>query len=270
MKFRTQLLNAINKSIAASRQKKNTFHLPSLLQYLPQQVQQPTRYLSGLTFRVLPLLAVRQVGLLNIQVLRLRTVDSQLLTSGTHQLISFLHALPEQFLIGRIAHLALIASSIREHRVQILHVRLPCRRQQVLQFLDLQASGQFRSDAIQQFVVRQRMRRINQDVTEHLVVNVSVQRLHQLRKTHLRLHLQEHQRHFPIWGEVGLPSTSGHHALAHQPEALGHLTQREELLHPAQFSLFKSLSVKFIKIELRERKIWCNLSKVSYPRHTNF
>ena len=58
--------------------------------------------------------------------------------------------------------------------------------------------------------------------------------------------------------------TLGHHALAHQPEALGHLTQMEELLHPAQFTLFKSLSVKFIKIELREREIWCNLSKFSY------
>ena len=108
------------------------------------------------------------------------------------------------------------------------------------------------------------MRRINQDVTEHLVVNVTVQLLHQLRKTHLRLHLQEHQRHYPFRGEVGLPSTLGHHALAHQPEALCHLMQRKELLHPAQFTLFQSLSVKLIKIELREREIWCNLSKLSY------
>ena len=66
-----------------------------------------------------------------------------------------------------------------------------------------------RRNVIQQFVVRQRMRRINQDVTEQLVVDVPVQLLHELRETHLRLHLQEHQRHFPFRGEVGLPSTPG-------------------------------------------------------------
>ena len=89
--------------------------------------------------------------------------------------------------------------------------------------------------------------RINQDVTEQLVVNVTVQLLHLLRKTHLRLHLQEHQRHFPLRGEVGLPSTLGHHALAHQTEALCHLMQREELLHPAQFTVLKRFPVQFIK-----------------------
>ena len=62
-----------------------TFHLPNLLQYLPQQVQQPTRYLSGLTFRVLPLLAVRQIGLLNIQALRPRTVAPQTVLKVSHQ-----------------------------------------------------------------------------------------------------------------------------------------------------------------------------------------
>ena len=140
----------------------------------------------------------------------------------------------------------------------------------LLQFLDLQASGQFRSDVIQLFVVRQRMRRINQDVTEQLVVDVPVQLLHQLRETHLRLHLQEHQRHFPLRGEVGLPSTLRSHALAHQPETLCHLMQREELLHPAQFTVLKRFPVQFIKIELREWEIWCNLNKISYLRHTNF
>ena len=60
------------------------------------------------------------------------------------------------------------------------------------------------------------------------------------RLAHLRLHLQEHLRLFPLRVEVGLPSTLGHHALAHQPEALGHLTQREVLLHPAQFALLVS------------------------------
>ena len=96
------------------------------------------------------------------------------------------------------------------------------------------------------------MRRINQDVTKHLVVNVPIQLLHELRNAHLRLHLQEHQRHFPLWGEVGLPATLGHHALVHQPETLCHLMQREELLHPAQFTVLKRFPVQFIKIELRE------------------
>ena len=46
--------------------------------------------------------------------------------------------------------------------------------------------------------------------------------------------------------------------------------QREELLHPAQFTLLKRLPVKIIKIELREREIWFNLSKIPYLRHRNY
>jgi len=112
----------------------------------------------------------------------------------------------------------------------------------LLQFLDLQASGQFRSNVIQQFVVRQRMRRINQDVTEQLVVDVPVQLLHQLRETHLRLHLQEHQRHFPFRGEVGLPSTLGHHALAHQPR-LSAISCRGRNFFILPSSLFSKVSL---------------------------
>ena len=43
--------------------------------------------------------------------------------------------------------------------------------------------------------------------------------------------------------------------------------QREDLLHPSQFSLFKRSTELLIKIVLREREIWCNLSKISYLRH---
>lgn len=212
---------------------------------------------------MLPLFPVRQVRLLNIQELRPRTMDSQLAARLAHQVISLLYALPEQFLVSRITHLALIAGRIREHRIQILHVRLPSLRQKVLQFLDLQLPGQLRRNVVQQFVVRQRMDRIYEDVTEQLVVDVPVQLFHQLREAHLRLHLQEHQRHLPFRGEVGLPSTFRSHAFSHKPEALCHLAQRENLLHPAQFTVFKRRPVKFIKIELREREIWCNLSKIS-------
>ena len=95
------------------------------------------------------------------------------------------------------------------------------------------------------------MRRINQDVTEHLVVNVPIQLLHELRKAHLRLHLQEHQRHFSLRGEGGLPPMPRSHAFSHEPEALCHLVKREELLHPAQFTVLKRFPVQFIKIELR-------------------
>ena len=40
--------------------------------------------------------------------------------------------------------------------------------------------------------------------------------------------------------------------------------QREDLLHPSQFALLKRLPVRIIKIELREREIWSNLSKILY------
>ena len=65
--------------------------------------------------------------------------------------------------------------------------------------------------------------RVYHDVAEHLVEDVAVQRLHQLREALLRLHLQEHQRHFPFWGEVGPATSFGAQALAYQPKALGHL-----------------------------------------------
>ena len=102
--------------------------------------------------------------------------------------------------------------------------------------------------------------------------SVSVQdpMLHQFRKAHLRLHLQEHQRHFTLRGEVGLPSSLGHHALIHKLQALRHLAQREDLLHPSQFILFKRSTELFVKIVLREREIWCNLSKISYLHHCIF
>ena len=81
------------------------------------------------------------------------------------------------------------------------------------------------------------MDRIDEYVTEQLVVDVPVQFFRQLGEAHLRLHLQEHQRHLPFRGEVGLPSAFRNHALAHEPEALRHLMQREDLLHPSQFAL---------------------------------
>ena len=108
------------------------------------------------------------------------------------------------------------------------------------------------------------MGRVYHNAAEHLVEHVPVQRLHQFRKAHLRLHLQEHQRHFTLRGEVGLPSSLGHYALIHNLQALRHLAQREDLLHPSQFSLFKRSTELFVKIVLREREIWCNLSKNSY------
>lgn len=89
------------------------------------------------------------------------------------------------------------------------------------------------------------MGRVYHNVAEHLVEHVPV------------------QRHFTLRGEVGLPSSLGHHALIHKLQALRHLAQREDLLHPSQFSLFKRSTELFVKIVLREREIWCNLSKIS-------
>ena len=72
--------------------------------------------LAGIAaLEVVALLAVRRVCLLDIQELCPRTMDSQLAARLAHQVISLLHALPQQFLVGRIAHLALVAGRIREH-----------------------------------------------------------------------------------------------------------------------------------------------------------
>lgn len=76
-----------------------TFHLPHLLQYLAQQVQQATGYLSGLALRVLALFPVSQVRLLNIKELRPRTMDVQLTARFAHKLISLLHTFPQQLLV---------------------------------------------------------------------------------------------------------------------------------------------------------------------------
>ena len=78
-------------------------------------------------------------------------------------------------------------------------------------------------------VVRQRMRRVDGDPAEQLEVNVSAQ---------LRLHLQEHQGHFPLQREEGLPFQLRLQALVHQSEALGHLVQQKEVLDPSMFTLF--------------------------------
>ena len=197
-------------------------------------------------------------------------MDIQFAACLAHQLISLLNTFPQQFLVCRITHLALIARRIRVHRIEALHIRLPHPGQFVLQLLDLQFPCKLQRNVIQQLVVRQRTSRIYHDVAEHLVEDVAVQRLHQLREAHLRLHLQEHQRHFSLRREVRSASTFGAQARIHKSEASCHLVQREDLLHPAQFSLLKCTTVLFIKIVLREWEIRCNLSKISYLRHTNF
>lgn len=73
--------------------REKAFLLPHLLQYLAQQVKKTSRYLPGLALRVLALLAVRQVRLLHIQILRPRTMDFQLDARLAHHLISLLYAL---------------------------------------------------------------------------------------------------------------------------------------------------------------------------------
>ena len=88
-------------------------------------------------------------------------------------------AFPQQFLVRRISHLTFIARSVRVHRVQVLHVRLPGRRQLVLQLLDLHLPRQLQRNVVKQFVVRQRPFRADADTAENLVVNVPVQLLHQ-------------------------------------------------------------------------------------------
>lgn len=78
------------------------------------------------------LVHISHVRTLNVQVLRSRAVDAQSAAGLAHDRVFFLVALPQEFLIRRVAHLALVASRVRVHRVHIFHVRLPCFGQQVL------------------------------------------------------------------------------------------------------------------------------------------
>ena len=132
------------------------------------------------------------------------------------------------------------SGGIRVHRVQILHVRFPHLCKYILLLLDLQLARQLQNYVIQQLVVCQWSRRGDYHIAEHLVVNVAVQLFHQLRAAQSDVHLQEHQCDLTFRREIWLPSSPWPQAPACQPEVLRHLTQRKQLLYPAQLALLES------------------------------
>ena len=62
----------------------------------------------------------------------------------------------------------------------------------------------------------------------------------QFRTAESRVHLQEHQGHFPFRREERFASQLRPHAFPYQTEAICHLAEMEQLLYPAQFALFES------------------------------
>lgn len=157
-----------------------------------------------------------------------------------HRRIALLDPFPQQLRVSRITHLALIARRICVHRVQILHVRSPLVGEYALELLYLQLPCKFQHYVVQQLVVRQWACRIYYHVAEYLVVDVAVQLFHQFRAAESRVHLQEHQGHFPFRSEERPASQLRPNAFPYQTEVLCHLAEREQLLYPAKFALLES------------------------------
>ena len=215
-------------------------NLTYLLQYLTEQVKQPACNLPRLVPAVLALFPVCQVRLLHVKELCPGTVDSQSDAQLAHRRIALLNPFPQQLRVCRIPHLAFIARRIRVHRVQILHVRFPLVGEYALELLYLQLPCKFHHYVVQQFVVRQWPCRIYYHVAEYLVVDVAVQLFQQFRTAESRVHLQEHQGHFPFRSEERPASKLRPHAFPYQTKVFCHLAERKQLLYPAQFALFES------------------------------
>ena len=228
------------------------------------RIRQPARDLSRLAPAVLALFPVCQGRLLHVMELCPGTVDSQSAAQRAHRRIALLNPFPQQLRVSRITHLALIARSICAHRVQIRHVRSPLVCEYTLELLYLQLPCKFHHYVVQQLVVRQWPCRIYYHVAEYLAVYVAVQLFQQIRTAESRVHLKEHQGHFPFRSEERPTSQLRPHAFPYQTEVSCHLAEREQLLYPAQFALFESLIGELVKIELRKRNVWRYFRKISY------
>lgn len=101
-------------------------------------------------------------------------------------------------------------------------------------------SGKFHHYIVQQLIVCQWACRIYYHAAEYLVVDVAVQLFQLFRAAESRVHLQEHQGHFPFRREERLAPKLRPHAFPYQTEFICHLAEREQLLYPAQFALFES------------------------------
>jgi len=213
---------------------------PYLLQYFAEQVKQPACNLPRLAPAVLALFPVCQVRLLLVKELCPRTVDSQSAAQLAHRRIALLNPFPQQLRVIRIPHLALIARRICVHRVQVLHVRSSLVGEYALELLYLQLPCKFHHYVVQQLIVYQWPCRIDYHVAEYLVMDVAVQLFHQFRAAQSRVHLQEHQGHFPFRREARLAPKLRPHAFPYQTEVLCHLAEREQLLYSAQFALLES------------------------------
>ena len=156
------------------------------------------------------------------------TMDSQSAAQLAHCRIAPLNSFPQQLRVSRIPHLAFIARRIRVHRVQILHVRFPLVGEYALDLLYLQLPCKFHHYVVQQLVVRQWPCRIYYHVAEYLVVDVAVQLFQQFRTAESRVHLQEHQGHFPFRCEERLAPKLRSHAFPYQIEVLCYLAERKQ------------------------------------------
>ena len=203
-------------------------NLTYLLQYLAEQVKQPACNLPCLAPAVRALFPVCQVRLLHVKELCSGTMDSQSAAQLAHRRIALLNPFPQQLRVSRITHLALIARSICAHRVQILHVRSPLVGEYALKLLYLQLPCKFHHYVVQQLVVCQWACRIYYHVAEYLVVDVAVQLFQQFRTAESRVHLQEHQGHFPFRREERLAPKLRPHAFPYQTEVLCHLAKRKQ------------------------------------------
>ena len=239
-------------------------NLTYLLQYLAEQVNQPACNLPRPAPAVLALFPVPQVRLLHVNELCPGTVDSQSAAQLAHRRIALLDPLPTT--ASRQSD-----NASRSHSTSHLCTSCPdspctvstCRRVcpgAVVSSTSLQVPASCRPTAYSLSMGG----RIYYHVAEYLVVDVAVQLFHQFRATLSRVHLQEHQGHFPFRREEGLASQLRPHTFPYQTEVLCHLAERKQLLYPAQFTLLKRRPIEVIKIELRKRNVWRYYRKISY------
>ena len=104
-------------------------------------------------------------------------------------------------------------------------------------------------------------------IAGYLVADVAVQLFHQFRAAESRVHLQEHQGHFPFRSEERLASQRRSHAFPNQPEVICYLAEATSLSCPIRS--FESWIVELVKIELRQRNVWRYFRKISYFWHAD-
>lgn len=109
---------------------------------------------------------------------------------------------PEQFHVGGVPHMALVAGRVHGDGVPALHVRRPVAVEGLLQIADVELPRQFRADLAHYLEIVQAVGP-DVDAAEELPVQVAVEPLDQFPVRTARIMFEEHQGHLAPGGEDG-------------------------------------------------------------------